>query len=177
MIKTINLLFACFVLLFVITSCSQLSTENTDIVSKILPNGQHIEVEKTNKETTSIGIITKHNYGTTHSFTYKITLDKMGIEWNGGSGEPKHLLFCKDTVYIHFLKDKWVEEETIDSLNETSNGHYQIQEAYQVHIDKRYFFKLLGDAYWIETTPDNYIKQKTTCNEFRVPNDNELVLE
>jgi len=146
-------------------------------VSKMLPNGQHLEVEKTNKETTSIGMITKHNYGTTHSFKYRIALDKMAIEWDGGSAEPKHLLFCKDTLYIHFLKNKWVEEEAIDSLHKTSNNHYQIQDAYQVHIDERYFFNLLGDAYWVETTPDNYRKQKAICKEFEVPNDNELVFE
>jgi len=176
MIKTINLLFTCLVLLFVITSCSQLSTENTDIVSKLLPNGQHIEIEKTNKETTSIGILTKHNYGTTHSFTYKITLDEMGIEWNGGSGEPKNLLFCNDTLYIHYLKNKWVEEQVKDSLSQRPNGDYQIQNCYQTFIDKRYFFKLLGDAYWVETTQANYNKQKSTCKEFEVPNDDELVL-
>ncbi len=170
-----NLLFAG--LLFVVASCNQASIETTNIISEILANGQHIEVEKTNKETTSIGIITKHNYGTTHSFRYKITLDEMDIEWNGGSGEPKHLLFCKDTVYIHFLKNKWVEVETIDSVNQASNGQYQIQEAYQVYIDKRYFFKLLGDGYWVDTNPEKYRRQKLICNEFQVPNDNELVLE
>ncbi len=177
MSKTTSFIISCFVLLFAITSCNQSSVENTDVVSKMLPNEQPLEVEKTNKETTLIGIITKHNYGTSHSFRYKITLDKMAITWEGGSGEPKHLLFCEDTLYIHFLKNKWVEEEAIDSLHKTSNNNYQIQDAYQVHIDERYFFNLLGDDYWVEITPENYRKQKATCKEFEVPNDNELVLE
>ncbi len=172
--KSIHLVYASMVLLLFSTNCTHISNESTDTVSKILPNGQHLVVEKINKESTSIGIITKHNYGTTHSFSYSITLNDEDINWSGGSGEPKHLLFCKDTVYIHYLKKKWVEDFLIDSLDVERNGHFEIKDVYQKHIDKRYFFKLFGDAYWVETTLKNYMKQKLVCNEFEVPNDNEL---
>lgn len=174
--KSIPLLFYSCILLLCLLNCTHISDESTDIVSKILPNGKHLVVEKTNRETTSIGIITKHNYGSTHSFSYKIVINEGSIEWSGGSGEPKHLLFCDDAVYIHYLKNKWVEEPVIDSLNQSPKRYYRIQDHYQAYIDNRYFFKLLGDAYWVETTLENYTKQKSTCDEFEVPNDNELVL-
>ncbi len=175
--KTSLLIFYSFVMLLCITNCTHLRDESTDVTSKMLPNGKHLVVEKINKETTAIGLITKYNYGTTHSFSYKIDLDNGSIKWNGGSAEPKHLLFCNDTIYIHYFRNKWIEEQGTDSLSTTTNGHYQIHEDYQAFIDKRYFFNLFGDAYWVETTPNNYRKQKAIGNEFEVPNDNELVLD
>lgn len=75
--------------------------------SKILPNGKHIIVEKNTKEMTSRDIFTNHNYGTSHQFTYKFLLTEDNISWDGGSAEPKNIIFYKDTIqkYDNFFKN------------------------------------------------------------------------
>jgi hypothetical protein len=145
----------------------------------MLPNGKHLVVEKITKETTSRGIITNHNYGTSHSFKYKLLLSKEDINWNSGSGEPKNILFCKDTIYIRYLKEKSIRTEYIDSVDNTTkyNYHSEIHEVFQKHIDKRYFFKLLGTDFWVDITSENYSSLKKSCDDYLIPNENELTLK
>lgn len=63
-------------------SCDERVTERMTKKSIILSNGMHLTVEKTNTETTSIGILTKHNYGTKHTFKYKLKLSENSINWD-----------------------------------------------------------------------------------------------
>ncbi len=159
-----------------IGSCSYDTVETTDKTSIALPGDRFLVVEKTNKETTATGLFTKHNYGTTHRFSYTFALNPGKIKWNGGSGEPKHIIFCNDTTYIRYLKKKSIRTEVFDSISNTTIGNYhdEIQESFEKHIDKRYFFKLLGDDYWIEVSDEQYNAVKNSCEEYRIPNDNEL---
>ena len=168
-------LIAC--LLF--SSCNSYTEKRTGITTNQLPNGKKLSVEKTSKETTEIGIITNHNYGTTHTFTYKVSINKNEINWDGGSAEPKYILFCKDTTYIRYLEEKRTEIEYKDSLSNSvkSNSYYEIKEFYQKLVDKRYFFKLFGKQYWINIPADAYNSKKKFCDEYIIPNDNELTLK
>lgn len=169
-----------FILLsYLLSSCKYDSEETIDKTNSTLPNGTHIIVEKVNKKTTSRGLITNHKYGVSYSFTYKFLVHQGNISWDGGSAEPKNILFCKDTTYIRYLKKKRIKTEYFDTTDSTTqyNYHTEIHEYFEKHIDKRYFFQLLGDAYWIEITPTHYSSIKDICDEYDIPNDNELSIE
>lgn len=165
-----------FVFLF---SCDSEVKETIDKKTELLPNGKRLIVEKTNKETTQIGIFSKHNYGTSHTFKYKISINPGDINWDGGNGEPKHLLFCEDTIYMRSFKEKSVRVEYNDSIDnkEEVKYHYEIKEVFQKHIDERYFFKLFGDDYWIDISQEEYTSKIESCNQYIIPNDNELSLK
>ncbi|SEK93123.1 hypothetical protein SAMN04487910_1503 [Aquimarina amphilecti] len=167
-----------FVLFFLIISCRSKTTERIDITNTLLGNDMYLEVEKKNKNTTHRGIITNSNYGTTHSYSYKLTINNGDINWNGGTAEPKHLLFCKDSTYIHYLKEKYIPIKSKDSVGNIAeeNSYYEVQDVFEVYVDKRYFFKLFGDEYWLEISSESYNLQKESCTEYSIPNDNELSL-
>ena len=157
------------------TSCNYDTQEVVNKTSKKFPNNITLSVEKITKETTSRGIFTNHNYGTSHNFTYSFFIKKKNIHWDGGSSEPKNILFYKNDIYVRYLEKKSIKE--VDSINDTNNYHYEIQETFQKHIDERYFFKLFGDEYWIEISPKDYTYIKTHGEEYNIPNDNELSLK
>lgn len=164
--------------IFLITGCRSKTTERIDITNKLLGKDKHLEVQKTNRNTTHIGVITNSNYGTTHSYSYKFTVNNGDIDWDGGTAEPKHLLFCKDSVYIHYLKEKYISVKSKDSIGNIveKDGYYAVQDVFEVYIDKRYFFKFFGDDYWVEVSSEKYNLQKESCTEYNIPNDNELSL-
>lgn len=176
--KITQIAFFALIMIFFFSSCNYNSEKNIDKVNKLLPNGKHLMVEKTNEETTAIGIFTKHDYGTTHQFSYKFSINNGDINWDGGSGEPKNILFCEDTIYIRYLTNKYIQVESTDSIDNTiTYDHYfEIKEVFQKHIDKRYFFKLLGDDYWVDVLPEDYASRKIFCDEYFIPNDHELSL-
>ncbi|MBQ4801837.1 hypothetical protein J8L88_03160 [Aquimarina sp. MMG015] len=176
--KLVYLQIISFGLIFLITSCRSKTTERIDITNTLLGNDTHLVVEKTNKSTTHRGIITNSNYGTTHSYSYKLTVNNGDVNWNGGTAEPKHLLFCKDSTYIHYLKEKYISIKSKDSAGNIveKDGYYEVQDVFEVHVDKRYFFKFFGDEYWIEIPLESYNLKKGSCTEYTVPNDNELTI-
>ncbi|WP_461629474.1 hypothetical protein [Labilibaculum euxinus] len=176
--KIKQIAFFALIIISFVSGCNYNSEKNIDKVSKLLPNGKHLMVEKTNEETTAIGIFTKHDYGTTHQFSYKFSIDDGDVIWDGGSGEPKNILFCEDTIYIRYLANKYIQVESTDSINNTSkyDYHFEIKEVFQKHIDKRYFFKLLGDDYWVDILPEDYACRKISCDEYPIPNNCELSL-
>lgn len=172
----IALYFVSIVVLF--SNCTSKTETNIDNTNILLGNGKHLEVQKINKSTNHVGILSKHNYGTTHHYEYKFTIDKGDVNWNGGSGEPKNLLFCKDSIYLHYLKEKYVSIQNRDTINSQirTDKDYKVIEVFEVYIDNRYFFNFFGDDYWIEITPESYASKKMSCDEFSIPNDNELSL-
>jgi hypothetical protein len=167
------------VLNFLFISCNYDTKEITNRTNKVLPNGKYLVVEKITTETTSRGIVTNHNYGTSHSFRYKLSLHQEDINWNGGSGEPKNILFCKDTIYIRYLKEKRSRTEYIDSISNTTKYYYhsEVLEVFQKHIDERYFFKIFGSDFWVDITPQHYASLKKSCEDYPIPNENELTLK
>lgn len=170
--------FILLVAISAIYSCTTKTEKRIDKTNKLLPNGKYLMVEKINIDKTSIGVFTKNNYGTRHSFGYKFSVNKGNVNWNGGSSEPKHIIFCKDSTFIHSLKEKRIKVEYTDPVDNTVkyNHHYEIQDLFEKHMDERYFFKLFGNEYWVEISPDNYILKKESCEEYPIPNDNELSL-
>ena len=157
-------------------SCKQESEVTVSISKTELPNGKILTIEKTNKDTKSYGYFTGNYYGTTHMFSYKLHIDPDDVTWPGNSGEPKELLICDDTVYIRFLIKKTIVTEVVDSVSNQKDFSYQdeIKEEYQKLVDKRYFFKLLGDAYWVNTDQD---LSNMRCTSFKINNDEELNIE
>ncbi len=166
------------ILILTFVNCTSKTQVDTNKTNKILGNGKRIEVTKTNKLTTKTGIITKINYGTTHSFFYTFKVDNGKIKWKEkGRAEPKHILFCKDSVYVHYLNKKNIpiKKEPTDTTNIIKYKTI-VKEFYEVYIDKRYFFRLLGEEYWVEITPEQYSSKKTNCKEYEIPNENEYEL-
>ena len=167
------------IIVFSIICCTSETEETIDITNKTLPNGKHLIIEKTTKTSQSIGIISHHNYGTTRSFTYQFTIKQDKVDWSGGSGEPKKIVFHKDTTYVYYLKIKQQPIVTIDSANNnTPKTSYDevLTPVYEKHIDNRYFFKLFGDDYWSEISANKYNEVRKLSTEYDIPNDNELIL-
>ncbi|MBE7697306.1 hypothetical protein [Tenacibaculum finnmarkense] len=171
--------FYLIILSILCNSCNYKTEKTIGKTTKQLANGSVLSIQKTNKETTSIGIFTKHNYGTSHSFSYSFFIRKKNINWNGASAEPKNILFYKDSIYLRSLKEKSIKTQYLDSTNNTINYkyHLEIQEFFEKYIDNRYFFKLLGDDYWIEITSKHYNEIKKQTTEYSIPNDNEFRLK
>ncbi len=101
------------------TSCDENVEETVSKQNVILPNSKHITIEKTDTRTTSIGIFTKHNYGTKHNFKYRVFVNEGKISWDFGVGEPKHIIFCKNNTYLHYLNEKIETEEVKDSITDS----------------------------------------------------------
>ncbi|WP_375561529.1 hypothetical protein ACE193_02940 [Bernardetia sp. OM2101] len=160
-------------------SCEQRSEENIKVENITLDNGKYLEVEKTNKETTHIGLITKHNYGTTHSFKYKVNLKENETIWKGKKDqEPKHIIFCQDTIYMHYLEKQFISTQTIDTLTQDTlyGSYFEVKEFFLKNIDERYLNNLLGQQNWKDMSIQEYNTLKQKCKEYKIPNDEELVV-
>ncbi len=175
-----TLLFLCLLanLVVLVSSCDTETVSKTYVTDKQLPNGVVLSVEKTNKEHTQIGIFSKHNYGTTYSYSYQLTVEGIDAVWNGGSGEPKKLIFCQDSLFLLSYKEKLFTNDSLRKLDTTLayESHYEVVEVFQKYVDNRYFFKLFGDAAWVSIPSGYYHCKKIRCQEYDVPNDNELSL-
>lgn len=174
--KNTNSFFLLLLLcLLLSTSCTNETEETVNKTTTLLANTKKLMVEKTNKDTKSIGVFSGSNYGNTHKFTYSIKIDN-DASWYGGSKEPTNIIFCKDSIYLRSLKKTSVSTDTLDiETNETLTvTNTEIQEVFEKYIDKRYFFKLFGDDYWSDITAHEYELKNSTCVEFEVPNENEL---
>ncbi|MCL5246404.1 hypothetical protein M4I21_11325 [Cellulophaga sp. 20_2_10] len=161
-----------------IFSCKSNTEESSSEKSLVLPNGMRLTVLKTNKDETSIGILTGTNYGTTHTYKYNVLLHEPDVNWNFGSGEPKNILICKDTTYIHYINKNSYPITVTDSVTNTTTteNNYKIESMYQKHVDNRYFFNLFGDDFWLDVTPKRYNEIKNSCEEYAIPNDGELTI-
>ncbi|WP_338813400.1 hypothetical protein V9L05_18665 [Bernardetia sp. Wsw4-3y2] len=160
-----------------LVSCEQRSEESIKVESTTLDNGKYLEVEKTNKETTHIGLLTKHNYGTTQSFKYKINLKEDEIIWKGKKDqEPKHIIFCKDTIYMHYFEKQFIQTQTIDTITQDTlyGSYFEVKAFFLKNIDERYFNDLLGTQNWIDISIQEYETIKQKCKEYKIPNDQEL---
>lgn len=135
-------------------------------------------IEKTTSLTTATGILSNYSYSLSHSFLYKMAINPGDIDWEGGSAEPKEILFNEDKIYLHSLKEKELNIPTNDSITENMFANYELEivHYYEQHIDKRYFFKLLGDDFWTEITTEEYSEAKKSGQEYAIPNDNELTV-
>jgi len=171
----------CFLILLSISlicseSCKQDSVVTVTKNKVEIGNGKILSIVKTNKDTKSIGYFTGNNYGTSHRFTYTMEIEPDDIIWDGGSGEPKQIIYCNGTTYIRYLVKKSIRTESVDSITNEINidYHNEVREELQQHVDKRYFFKLFGDDYWLNVPNSDLDSLQSGCKTFEIPNDNEL---
>jgi hypothetical protein len=159
-------------------SCRNETEEIKTIKSIEFGQGQHLEVIKTDKNTTSYGILTNYNYGTRHQFSYDLKIGN-DIEWKGGSQEPKEISIINGTYYLRYLHQQSHLKTEIDTVlqDTTTNVYYTIEEGFQKHIDKRYFFKWFGEDYWVNMDSSTYYSDIKQVEVYQIPNDNELILE
>ncbi len=174
-----NNIILVLILLFLV-SCESYSKETFQMKSKMLNNGKHIEVAKKSTETTHIGILTRHNYGTSHSFEYKFFIEPDEIEWDGRyRKEPKNIIFHQNKIYVRYLKNVYKTTQIIDSLTQdtTYNSYYEVKELAEKSIDRRFFYKMLGSQKWTGIPMREYNTARQKYKEYDIPNDNELVME
>jgi len=134
-------------------------------LNKEFKNGQTIFVKRTDEVSRSYGAITGHLYGESHNFRYQFTINPDEIVWNGMSREvPKKIIFCKDNLY---LKSN-TEQVTTDSVTQAIT--VSMVPGYYKNVDKRYFFKLFGDQYFVVVDSTEYQSKKINCQEEDVPN-------
>jgi hypothetical protein len=153
--------------------------QRTTSVHKIYPNQKHIIVDKNTTITHYTNRFSNRNLGEGHTFTYKFIIKNDAINWNGGAAEPKHIVFCNDTVYLHYVTEKFeADTSAIDSTVSSTqrSGIYKTISVYETFVDKRYFFNLLGEAYWLNISEEIYNFKKTKYKEYDIPNDDELFI-
>lgn len=46
-----------------------------------------------------------------------------------------------------------------------------IAERYNMFIDKRYFFKLLGESFWVDVPKEDFAAQTLACESYKIPNE------
>jgi len=132
---------------------------------KELKNGETLFLKRTDELTRSYGAITGHLYGENHKFRFRFTLKPSEVEWTGLMGEtPQYILDCGDDV---FLKTT-MEQVKTDSLTQAITVK-QIP-GYYKNVDKRYFFQLFGEQYFVIADSLEYQSKKTNCQEEHVPN-------
>lgn len=169
-------LFTTLTLLLLAISCTTTTNEYIEAKNAVLPNGRRLETTIIEKISSQKGILSNHVYNTSTRFTYRTYISKDRVHWNGGSSEPKNIIFCNDYIYIRYLKEKNIATPYESEVDSTIRYDYtyEIIEGFQKHIDERYFFKLLGDDFWVDIPSEEYKNLKEYCTEDEVPNDNRL---
>lgn len=159
-----------------LVSCTTEEEITTNVTSQLLNNNRLIEVLKTEKTASSIGVLSHKNYGTTYSFEYQFTVDKNEVIWeNKGSAIPKKIIFCNDTTYVKYLRKKSIGYQKIESDTITRTMYKDtIVVKHEAFIDNRYFFKLFGDTFWTSVDEEKYEARKTVYPEYDIPNDNDF---
>ncbi|MBI3562423.1 MAG: hypothetical protein HY080_11990 [Gammaproteobacteria bacterium] len=128
-------------------------------------DGYAIRVKKINSDTIYKGLISGIKYGTSHSYHYSFTLSPGRIYWEHENGVPKELKICSKDLYIYYLQRIFQEQSGVLKTI--------VQPHYAKHVDKRYFFKFLGEQYWVTATKADY-DSVGDCKSLAIPNDNEL---
>ena len=132
--------------------------------NKAFTNGQTIFVKRTDEVSRSYGAVTGHLYGQSHSFSYHFTLDPDDIVWTGLTREtPKDVLFCGDDLYVKTN----LQQVNVDSVTQATT--VVVTSGYYKNIDKRYFFKLFGDQYFVTVDSAEYQSKKSNGQEEHVP--------
>jgi len=168
--------FSTLTLFLSMLSCRSKTEKIVNIETVIFENGKRLEINKTDRNTSSIGIFSNHNYGVTHQYSYDLTLDN-DIDWIGGSHEPKQILFNEEDVYLRFLHKKRYTTSMLDTITQESKTsfEYKVEQGFQRHIDERYFFKWFGEDYWVNIDSNFYYSQQKVGKEYDIPNDGELI--
>ena len=144
------------------------------------PGGYRVEVLKKDSYTRYQGLITGHDYGTRHEYSYEFELSPGRIRWQGGSAEPRTLVVCAERIYLRYLDIELEERDAgapaTDAGDATLSERVMKVVARQARLrDERYLFKLLGELSWINVEASE-LPRGSQCQEFELPNDRELEL-
>jgi hypothetical protein len=144
------------------------------------PGGYRIEVVKKDSYTRYKGLITGHDYGTRHEYSYEFELSPGRIHWQGGAAEPRTLIVCPEQIYLGYLDIELEERDA--GLTAPDAGSPSLSERVMKVVarharlrDERYLFKLLGELHWINAAATE-LPAANECRAFDVPNDHELEL-
>jgi hypothetical protein len=143
-------------------------TDSTEVYHstkvKEMKNGKTIVIDRTDELTRTYGAISGHLYGESHQFAHELSVKPNGLLWKSVQREtPKGIVDCKSGF---FLRSN-MEELSTDSVTQvvtrvTKSGFYK-------SVDKRYFFKLFGDQYFVTVDSMEYYASTLQCQEQSLP--------
>lgn len=176
-----------------LSACTTKTTEHSQHLSQDFPQGKQLEVEVTSLHTEQVGIISKITYATADHYRYEFRLLPNDIPWKNMDDEPKQLLVCADnSAYLHSVRQQAnpyyatttavetkpaaenteQKEQALAEENKPVEPYVILKNHYTSFVDKRYFFKLLGEYYWVEISKDEYSSKLKDCQAYAVPNEN-----
>ncbi len=152
-------------IVFSIGSCSCSTKESKKEWTSEAADGYLLRVKKIDSYTSHKGILTGIDYGTSHSYRYSFKLSPGRIYWEGDGTMPKELIICRDELYVNYYRETYQLQ--------SDKQIYSVQSQYAKHVDKRYFFKLLGEQYWVDAMEEDHKKAKD-CKKLAIPNEGEF---
>lgn len=173
----------------ILAACTTKTSENTQRSIKDFPQGEQMRVEMTQVHQEQVGMLSKVVYQTKDRHQYQLSFTPNDIEWQNGDGEPKQLLVCADgNAYLHFVNQipnpfystpPTNPAEPVPEPAKIENPepkpvvqpYFILKNQYVRWVDKRYFFKLLGESYWADVSQDEYKNKVAQCKAYEVPND------
>lgn len=187
-------LASCLFLSLALSACTTKKTESSQRFVKDFPQGEQITVDLKKAHEESVGVISKLVYSSTERHQYYLRFMPNDIRWHNGDAEPKQLLVCANqNAYLHFINEQanpyyaqTADTQKSAAAGTTEQGN-QVQDAateppvepyvilkdnYVRFVDKRYFFKWLGEAYWADINKEEYWEQLKSCQTYAVPNAN-----
>jgi hypothetical protein len=145
-------------------SCTTKTEVYESQMNREFKNGQTIFVKKTDEVSRLVGRISGHLWNERHTFRYQFTTEPDEVEWQGLLGEvPKSVLYCNTELYLKTTTEH-VVTDTIRQITSTI-----AEPNYYRHVDKRYFFKLFGDQYFVMIDSVVYQTKTAACSEEYVP--------
>lgn len=165
--------------LLVCVACSSETRTSEHRREASYPRGRRIEVLKKDSYTRYKGLLSGHEYGARHEYSYSFVLSPDRVDWSGGSAEPKQLILCPQQIYLRYLDIEIEERDAgVAAPDASAAGAERVMRAIarQAKLrDERYFFKLLGETSWINVEASE-LPAGAGCSAQAIPNDAELEL-
>ena len=161
-----TLTFRCLfvALLFTLAMCSHSTRHYERTFQKKSQNGKAIKVTRKDEVTTWTGMITGKDYGDTNTFNYEFNIEPDDSEWKGSVNQvPLALVFCDNETFLK-VADRIVNYDSLygpPTFKDTT--------LYFRNVDERYFFKMFGEQYFVDSDSVAYLESKAKCNEVAVP--------
>lgn len=164
-------------MVLLLSSCNTNTDEYTEELNEKYPDGYTVKVNYHLSSTTYTGAFTGINYGTSRNFSYRVLWSPGRVKWDQSltqreqstEMEPRHMIPCRGKFYMEYY--------TRESVVINDKPQYKTVRYYLEHIDNRYFFKLLGEQYWIKITAEALEAATKSCTAYVIPNKHELTLD
>ncbi len=149
-----------FILIAINYSCIERVDKTENFTThKLLDNKKHLELKVTKNSTTVVKAF-KYDYER-NDYNFVLAIEPENISWEGGAREPQSIIFCKDSIYISFL-DSYKPDAGVND----STAFLNKKIGYELFIDERYLFNLLGKSYWAEIPQETFYAKKKECKEY-----------